>query len=157
MHEARVLSEMLAKTVQDELDDYVRTHPNFPPQSNRPKGVLYVVDRSLDLYAPVLHEFTYQAMAHDLLPIQDGDKVIYKYEVDEDGKHEVKDMVISEEDKIWVDVRHQHMKDTIEKLMADFQGFLRDNKNFVERLVAVLYSYQLTTMLMEFAVIPLLA
>ena len=89
----------------------------------------------MDLYAPVIHEFTYQAMAHDLLPIQDGDKIIYKTEVAEGDKSELKEMVISEDDRIWVDVRHQHMKDTIEKLMADFQGFLKDNKNFVDRWV----------------------
>lgn len=87
----------------------------------------------MDLYAPLLHEFTYQAMAHDLLPIQDGEKIVYKTEVEESGKKVAKDMVITEDDKVWVDVRHQHMKDTIEKLMADFQGFLRDNKNFVDR------------------------
>ena len=35
----------------------------------------------MDLMAPFLHEFTYQAMAHDLLPIQDGEKVTYKVEI----------------------------------------------------------------------------
>lgn len=128
-----MLSQLLAQEVQDELDDYVQSNPNFPPPSNRPKGVLFVVDRAMDLYAPLLHEFTYQAMAHDLLPIQDGEKIVYKTEVEESGKKVAKDMVITEDDKVWVDVRHQHMKDTIEKLMADFQGFLRDNKNFVDR------------------------
>lgn len=132
-HEARVLSQMLAETVQNELDIYARSHPSWPPQSNRPKAVLFIVDRALDLYAPVLHEFTYQAMAHDLLPIQDGDKIIYNTEVEEAGQTVQRDMVITEDDKVWVDVRHQHMKDTIEKVMADFQGFLRDNKNFVDK------------------------
>ena len=128
-----MLSQLLAQAVQDELDRYVAASSSFPPQSNRPRGVLFIVDRAIDLYAPLLHEFTYQAMAHDLLPIQDGEKIIYKTEVEESGEKVAKDMVISEEDKVWVDVRHQHMKDTIEKLMADFQGFLRDNKNFVDR------------------------
>ncbi|KAI5801708.1 Sec1 family protein [Peziza echinospora] len=136
-HEAKVLSELLARAVQDELDRYAKSHPAFPPQSNRPKGVLFIVDRSIDLYAPVLHEFTYQAMAHDLLPIKENDQVTYSMEVTEQNGTEMKDMVISENDKIWVDVRHQHMKDTIEKLMSDFQGFLRDNKNFVDTTAAV--------------------
>ena len=126
------MSELLARAVQDELDVYAKSHPTFPPQSNRPKGVLFIVDRSIDLYAPVLHEFTYQAMAHDLLPIKEGDQITYTMEVTEQTGTEMKEMVISENDKIWVDVRHQHMKDTIEKLMSDFQGFLRDNKNFVD-------------------------
>lgn len=43
-------------------------------ETDRPKGVLFVVDRSMDLAAPFLHEFTYQAMCNDLLDIKDGSK-----------------------------------------------------------------------------------
>lgn len=136
LHEARVLSELLAKNVQTELDLYAQRHPDFPPPSNRPRGVLFVVDRSIDLFAPTLHEFTYQAMAHDLLPIKDGEKVTYVVKVaTAGGAEEEKDMVIGDEDQVWVSNRHKHMKDTIEKLMADFQKFLGDNKNFVDRFV----------------------
>lgn len=133
MHLARVLSEQLAKTVQDQLDEYAQNHADFPPQSNLPRGVLFVVDRSLDLFAPVLHEFTYQAMAHDLLPIKDGEKVTYKVEIaTADNEMEEKEMELGDHDQVWVSNRHKHMKDTIEKLMADFQKFLGDNKNFVD-------------------------
>ncbi|KAL7269049.1 syntaxin binding protein 1 [Rhizina undulata] len=132
-HDARILSELLAKTVQSELDLYAQNHPEFPPQSNRPRGVLFVVDRSIDIYAPFLHEFTYQAMAHDLLPIQDGDKVSYVVDIaTAEGNNEKKEMEINDEDQVWVVNRHQHMRDTIDKLMADFQKFLGDNKNFVD-------------------------
>ena len=40
----------------------------------RPKAVLFIVDRSMDLAAPFLHEFTYQAMCNDLLDVKDGSK-----------------------------------------------------------------------------------
>ncbi|KAF8251915.1 Sec1-like protein, partial [Wilcoxina mikolae CBS 423.85] len=133
LHEARVLSEILAKNVQDELDTFAKNHPDFPPQSNRPRGVLFIVDRSMDLYAPFLHEFTYQAMAHDLLPIKEGDKITYKVDITTaTGETEQKEMAITDDDQVWVANRHQHMKDTIERLMADFQKFLGDNKNFVD-------------------------
>jgi syntaxin-binding protein 1 len=33
---------------------------------------MFVVDRSMDPVAPFLHEFTYQAMIHDLLPLDEG-------------------------------------------------------------------------------------
>lgn len=49
-----------------------RTQPVTDPP--RPRGVLLITDRSMDLNAPFLHEFTYQAMCHDLLPIEEGQR-----------------------------------------------------------------------------------
>ncbi|KZL87903.1 sec1 family protein, partial [Colletotrichum incanum] len=132
LHEAAVLSSHLARFVQEELDEYAQWNPNFPPQSTRPAGTLIITDRSMDILAPLVHEFTYQAMAHDLLPIQDGDKVTY-HMVTNGGtpEEEEKDMELSDKDPVWVDNRHRHMKDTIEKLMSDFRKFLADNPHFV--------------------------
>lgn len=87
----------------------------------------------MDLFAPFLHEFTYQAMAHDLLPIKDGEKVMFRTAVDSGPGAQEKDMEIKESDKIWVDNRHRHMKDTIEKLMGDFQRFMDENPNFTQQ------------------------
>ncbi len=130
-HEASVLCSHLAKFVQEELDAYAKFNQNWPPPSSRPQGVLVITDRSMDIMGPLVHEFTYQAMAHDLLPIKDGDKVFYKTIVNEGtAQEEEKDMEIGEKDKIWVDNRHRHMKDTIEKLMGDFQKFIDENPNF---------------------------
>ena len=42
----------------------------------------------MDLMSPLIHEFTYQAMAHDLLPIKETDKVYYKTVVNEGGTDE---------------------------------------------------------------------
>ena len=85
----------------------------------------------MDLIAPLIHEFTYQAMAHDLLPIKDGENVYYKTVVNEGrADQQEKEMEIGEKDKIWVENRHRHMKDTIEKLMGDFQRFIDENPHF---------------------------
>ena len=40
----------------------------------RQRATLIVTDRAMDVVAPLIHEFTYQAMANDLLPIEDGSK-----------------------------------------------------------------------------------
>ncbi|KAB8342704.1 hypothetical protein FH972_022304 [Carpinus fangiana] len=85
----------------------------------------------MDLVAPLVHEFTYQAMVHDLLPVRDGDKTTYQIKVNEGRPNqEAKDAEISEKDKIWVANRHQHMKDTIDKLMGEFQKFIDANPHF---------------------------
>ncbi|KAI9842989.1 MAG: vacuolar sorting protein VPS33/slp1 [Thelocarpon superellum] len=132
-HDAAVLCSHLAHFIQDDLDDYAHFHADFPPQVNRPRGALFVVDRSMDLTSPLVHEFTYQAMAHDLLPIREGEKVMYRTVVNEgEPTEEVKDMEIGERDQIWVENRHRHMKDTIEKLMGDFHKFLHENPHFAQ-------------------------
>ncbi|KAK5136573.1 hypothetical protein LTR08_002587 [Meristemomyces frigidus] len=133
-HEASILCSHLARFVQDELDLYAKFHEDFPPATTRPRGTLFIVDRSMDLFAPLLHEFTYQAMAHDLLPIKEGDKITYRTVVNEgQADQQEKDIEISEKDKIWTENRHRHMKDTIDKLMSDFHRFIKDNPNFTKQ------------------------
>jgi syntaxin-binding protein 1 len=120
--------------VQDEIDSYAKFHRGFPPPSPRPRGVLFIVDRSMDLFSPLLHEFTYQAMAHDLLPIKDGDKVTYKTAINQGAlNQEDKEMEIGENDKIWVEHRHLHMKDVLGKLADDFAKFRAANPQFVDK------------------------
>lgn len=88
----------------------------------------------MDLYAPILHEFTYQAMAHDLLPIKEGDKVTYRMLVNEGQPDQAdKDVEISEKDKIWAENRHRHMVHVIGKLESDFKTFLKNNANFTNK------------------------
>ncbi|KAL2262670.1 hypothetical protein VTK26DRAFT_492 [Humicola hyalothermophila] len=129
-HDASVMCYHLARFVQMELDGYQQWDRNFPPPSSRPQSVLLITDRSMDLMAPLLHEFTYQAMAHDLLPIkeQDDGKVTFKITLRQGtAAAEDKDAELHEKDPVWVSNRHRHMKDTIDKLMSDFQKFLDDN------------------------------
>lgn len=37
----------------------------------RPRGTLLITDRAMDTITPFVHEFTYQAMAYDLLELKD--------------------------------------------------------------------------------------
>ena len=86
----------------------------------------------MDLFAPVLHEFTYQAMIHDLLPIVEGDKVFYKNANKDEATDATKESEINEKDKIWVASRHLHMKDLLDKLVMDFKKFRAENPQFDE-------------------------
>lgn len=40
-----------------------------------------MTDRAIDTVAPLIHEFTYQAMANDLLPIEDGSKYTWVHRI----------------------------------------------------------------------------
>ena len=135
-HEASVLCSHLARFVQDGLDDYAQYHNDFPPPSPRPRGVLILTDRTMDLFAPLVHEFTYQAMVYELLPLKEGDKTFYRTVLNA-GLHnqEEKEMELGEKDKIWVENRHLHMKDLLEKLVADFNKFRAENPQFADEYV----------------------
>lgn len=130
-HEASVLCSHLAHFVQTQLDQYVKYNTDFPPPSTRPRGLLLITDRSLDLFAPLLHEFTYQAMVHDLLPLTEGDKICYRSGISQGQPG--KDQEISEKDNIWVKYRHLHMKDLLDELVKDFNAFKAQNPQFADR------------------------
>ncbi|ORY80259.1 Sec1-like protein, partial [Leucosporidium creatinivorum] len=118
------VGKRLAERVQREIDAYARDNSDFPPIPDppRPRGVLFITDRSMDLYAPLLHEFTYQAMCNDLLDIENGTKYRYTFQ-NESGKIEDKEANLTDEDKVWTEVRHMHMKDALDKLIADFKAY----------------------------------
>ena len=134
LHEASVLCSHLARFVQEGLDQHAKHHEDFPPPSPRPRGILLITDRTMDLFTPLLHDFTYQAMVHDLLPIKEGDKSFYKTVLNQgSANEEEKEMELGENDRIWVENRHLHMKDLLEKLVADFNKFRADNPQFAEK------------------------
>jgi syntaxin-binding protein 1 len=117
--------------------------PSDPP---RPRGTLIITDRAMDVVAPLIHEFTYQAMCNDLLPIQDGTKYTYvrptelstdtysrgtRYKFQSSlGTYEDKTATLSDADTVWTTVRHMHMREAIDKLMADFNKFMEENAGF---------------------------
>ncbi|EIN09586.1 Sec1-like snare protein [Punctularia strigosozonata HHB-11173 SS5] len=127
--EADFATKLLACMVQDNLDDYKRNNPDFPRKTERGRGTLIITDRAMDMIAPFVHEFTYQAMANDLLPIEDGTKYTYKFQSSA-GVHEDKTATLSDADSVWTEVRHMHMREAIDKLMADFNKFLEENAGF---------------------------
>lgn len=88
----------------------------------------------MDPVAPLMHEFTYQAMAVDLLPIEGGTRYRYSFE-NSRGIREDRTAVLSETDQIWTATRHMHLLAANEKLKADFNKFLADNEVFRGRLV----------------------
>ncbi|KAF7365513.1 hypothetical protein MVEN_00424400 [Mycena venus] len=100
--------------------------PTEPP---RPRGTLFITDRAMDMVAPFVHEFTYQAMANDLLPIEGGTKYTYKFQSSV-GAFEDKTATLTDADSVWTEVRHMHMREAIDKLMADFNRFLEENAVF---------------------------
>lgn len=90
------------------------------------------MDRSIDPAAPLLHEFTYQAMINDLLPVQETENhtgIKYSYEFNQsDGSTGTKDVILDEEDNIYRSIRHMHIAECSDHLIEKFNEFLAENK-----------------------------
>ncbi|KAF6761496.1 ras opposite [Ephemerocybe angulata] len=128
--ETEFVTRLLAFKVQQTLEEHQKLNPDFgKPDPSRPRGTLIITDRAMDMLAPFVHEFTYQAMANDLLHIENGTKYMYKFQ-SAVGAYEDKTAILSDADTVWTEVRHMHMRETIDKLMADFNKFLVDNAVF---------------------------
>ncbi|KAJ2686059.1 syntaxin binding protein 1 [Coemansia spiralis] len=96
----------------------------------RPPTELIIVDRSADPFAPVLHEFTYEAMVHDLLDIEDGNKFTYTAQL-ANGTEEVKTVTLNESDSVWQEFRFQHISDAQQGILKKFQALVGSNRDIV--------------------------
>jgi len=86
-----------------------------------PPLTLLLLGRTLDPVAPILSEFTYQAMAQHLLPIY-RDHYTFTY------NRQKKQAVLDDCDDLWPKLRHMHIADCIPQLVETFNSFMKANK-----------------------------
>lgn len=87
---------------------------------------LVIFDRGFDPVAPVIHEWTYEAMAYDLLNL-DGE--VFRYEVEtQAGKTEKKEHLLAETDDMWVALRHKHFAAATIEITRTLDEFRAKNK-----------------------------
>uniref|UniRef100_A0A8C4GKV8 Syntaxin binding protein 3 n=1 Tax=Dicentrarchus labrax TaxID=13489 RepID=A0A8C4GKV8_DICLA len=122
MENAKILAELVdTKLVRHyELDDNSK-------KKGKTQAQLLIVERGFDPVSPILHELTYQAMAYDLIDIQND---TYKYK-GKDGSE--KQAVLNEEDMLWVRLRHKHIAEkTVHLQLAE--DCMQHYSNNVEKL-----------------------
>ncbi|XWS49815.1 hypothetical protein CRYUN_Cryun12cG0035300 [Craigia yunnanensis] len=98
--------------------------PNFPQKET---CELLILDRSIDQIAPVIHEWTYDAMCRDLLNME-GNKYVHEVPSKTGGPPEKKDVLLEEHDPIWLELRHAHIADASERLHEKMTNFVSKNK-----------------------------
>nr|KYP67208.1 SNARE-interacting protein KEULE [Cajanus cajan] len=114
----------LAAEVWDHLVKYKKSIPNFPQTET---CELLILDRSIDQIAPVIHEWTYDAMCHDLLNME-GNKYVHEVPSKPGGPIERKEVLLEDHDPIWLELRHAHIADASERLHEKMTNFISKNK-----------------------------
>lgn len=125
----------LASVFHLKMDEFVSQNPTWwyhgGPQKNqaakRERATLLLLDRADDCLTPLMHDFTYQAMVHDLLKM-DGDRITYQSETaDDPTKTEAKDVLLDERDSIWVELRGEHIAKVIETLSGRIREIMNSS------------------------------
>ncbi|KAI3504333.1 hypothetical protein L1887_32917 [Cichorium endivia] len=114
----------LASAVWDTVSMYKTNIPNFPQNETCD---LLIVDRSFDMIAPIIHEWTYDCMCHDLLDL-DGNKYVQEVPNKSGGDPQKKEFLLEEQDPVWLEMRNLHIAEASEKLSDKMQNFMSKNK-----------------------------
>uniref|UniRef100_A0A1J3FDC2 Protein transport Sec1b n=1 Tax=Noccaea caerulescens TaxID=107243 RepID=A0A1J3FDC2_NOCCA len=114
----------LAASVWNCLARYKQTIDDFPQTET---CELLILDRSIDQIAPLIHEWTYDAMCHDLLTME-GNKYTHEVPSKTGDNPEKKEVLLDEEDPIWVELRDAHIADASERLHEKMTNFVSKNK-----------------------------
>lgn len=141
--ERRNLGARLSFMVQEELDNLCRLDTDFPPKTSYKRATLIVVDRGFDMMTPLLHEFTYQAMANDLLPTEGANRFQFsvaipprsasgaggeaKSPLTPQSEEKQNSATVDESDMIWGKYRHVHIAEVISSVINEFQKFMEEN------------------------------
>ncbi|KAK3154039.1 hypothetical protein QOZ80_2BG0185070 [Eleusine coracana subsp. coracana] len=114
----------LAAGVWNCLAKYKTSIPGFPQTET---CELLIVDRSIDQIAPIIHEWTYDAMCHDLL-CMDGNKYVHEVPGKNGSATEKKEVLLEDHDPVWLELRHAHIADASERLHDKMTNFISKNK-----------------------------
>lgn len=114
----------IAAGVWNYLSKYKTSIPEFPQTET---CELLIVDRSVDQIAPIIHEWTYDAMCHDLL-FMDGNKYVHEVPSKNGSVSEKREVLLEDHDPVWLELRHAHIADASERLHDKMTHFVSKNK-----------------------------
>lgn len=115
----------ISKVIAENLYEYLNQNQNIS-SSNVTNCHCLILDRGYDPVAPFIHEWTYEAMVHDLLDIN-VDVLNYKTSDNIEKK-----LILNEQDDLWKELRHMHIAEATEMVNMKIDDFRK--KNAVARI-----------------------
>merc|ERR1712183_1037652 len=116
------MNKHLAEILLGRLTAYKKEETCMGEGQEKAKSQLIILDRGFDITSPLLHELTFQAMAYDLLAIQND---VYKYNT---GINTHKEVILDENDDLWEELRHQHIAMVNQIVSKKMKKFNEDKK-----------------------------
>ena len=115
------VSKKLALCLHEKLYEFTRRNQTF--KRHDPRGTLIILDRSQDLFSPLMHDYLYQGLIFDLLEPEDK------------KDNEIKCMMngvstkitLDDEDTEWEKNKSKHIAEVLINVGKDFQEFANSN------------------------------
>ncbi|CAF1078673.1 unnamed protein product [Adineta steineri] len=120
-----------ANAVQQKLNQYKADDSTMGESADKAKSVLLILDRGFDAVSPLLHELTFQAMAYDVLKI---DNDVFEYDVQTPGSDpknnsgQKQKVILDENDELWTELRHQHIATVTTSITKKIKDFATQNR-----------------------------